>query len=78
MPGEIFHPFRLLLSQTKFYLVIFLSHVNDYIESVATFTALVNFFFSNFAKEAGLGEFFFQRKFLAARMAFMYKFSIHS
>ena len=64
MPGEIFPPLSPPALTDKILSCDFLSHVNDHIESVATFTALVNFFFFflNFAKEAGLGEFFFSAK----------------
>ena len=55
-----------MLSLVKFYHANFLSCVNDYIEDMATFTALVKIYSTKYfcsTKVAGLGEIFVKRKF---------------
>ena len=58
-PGEKFRQFRHLLLLAKFFIREFLSRVNDYIEDMATFTALVKIYsikyFCN-TKVSGLGK----------------------
>ena len=64
-PGGNFRQFRHLLSLAKFCPQFFLSHVNDYIEDMTTFTALVKIEYFCDTKVAGLGEIFVGQKFLA-------------
>ena len=70
-PGENFRQFCHVLSLAKFFLSVnFLSRDNDYIEDMATFTALAKIYSTEYfcnAKVAGIGEIFVQRKFSAIR-----------
>ena len=61
-PVENFHQFRYLPSLAKF-----LSCVNDYIEDVVTFTAMVKIYSTKYLIVARLGEIFVKYEFSCAR-----------
>ena len=57
----------------------FLSHVNDYIEDMATFTASAKIYSTEYfcnAKVAGIGEIFVQRKVSAIRYIIYVEYAI--
>ena len=67
---KIFTNFAICSYWQNIYPANFLSCVNDYIEDMVTFTALVKIYFTEYfcnTTVAGLGEFFVQRKFCRIR-----------
>ena len=69
---EIFANFAICSHWRNFLSCKFLSCVNDYIEDMATFTALVKIYSTKYfcnTKVAGLGEIFVKRKFSCIRQS---------
>ena len=65
---KIFANFTTCLHGQNFYPANFLSHIDDYTEDMATFTALAKIYSSEYfcnARVAGIDEIFVQRKFSA-------------
>ena len=73
-PGENFRQFRHLPAWVKVLSRDFLSHIDDYTEDMATFTALAKVYSSEYfnnARVAGIGEIFVQRNILAIQYFFV-------
>ena len=74
-PGETFANFAICSHWRNFYHANFLSYVNDYIEDMATFTALAKIYSTKYfcnTKISVLGEIFVKLKFSCIRYIYNY------